>query len=84
MDYKDTVMKDKQMAEVVLKECDVIIDVSDIDRTIASEQAKISWDAAIREVVERVETNNYNLVSPMMITTREWKAQLKHWGITED
>ena len=83
MDYKDTVMSDKQLAEVVLRECDCKIDVGDIDRTISDEQAKISWDAGIREVIEWIENNNtysdrYDTIS---IDNRDWGDQLKQWGI---
>ncbi len=84
MDYK--VMSDKEIIELALRECDCEIEISDIDRTIAEAQAKISWDTAYKAgqmdrlfgVMDFIHYWNRGMEGLV-----EWKAQLKHWGINE-
>ncbi len=57
-----------------------------IFKDIAEAQAKATWDAAIREVVDWVENNNHysDRYDTISIDNREWEAKLKEWGFDKE
>ena len=81
MEAKDTVMNTGQLQEAVINKPHL-----PMGQAIAGAQAKITWDKAIREVVEWIEekeflcTNTKCLLS-LDSSTDEWQSQKKAWGI---
>ena len=76
MDWKETVMR-KEDCFIVQDE--YISDFGLQQRLRA--QAEITWDKAIREVVEWIENNSSTCAVEKHISRKKWLAQKKKWGI---
>lgn len=83
MKAEETVMKVEEMQQAVINRPDI-----PMGQAIAEAQAKVTWDKAVRTVVEWMnehQEKGYKLnkkpVIAMVMLPEDWQAQLKEWGI---